>query len=205
MELDDAMLLMCAGEDSEAEEAFACLYDACWPEILRGLKSKRMVCGLTLEQKKSAVTDAFVELWRKARAGEIRDTDKDPRALLHHIAFRRGVDLVRRNTAKRRHMTPEEWEAFRNQVIEEATFGTQLKLLERNGLANEVIDDFLAWMEQQKGVCRRTALAMTEFLPDLATPSGHSRRIRRTAWRIRYGPRRTFCTSARAEESCQGP
>ncbi|MDD2241388.1 MAG: hypothetical protein PHI93_12140 [Kiritimatiellae bacterium] len=170
MEIDDVLLTMCAGEDAEAEEAFTWLFHNYWEEVLRVLKVRGTICGLNLSEKETAVSKAFQELWGMARNGKIKDTGKDPRALLHIISLRRATDLVRRNTARKRHMTPEEWEGFVDQVKKDSSFNSQWRLLEIRGLAQEVIADYMTWMDQQKGVCRRTAMVMAEFLPDLATP-----------------------------------
>ena len=171
MEIDDVLLTMCAGQEKEAKAAFAWLYQNCWEEVLLVLKAKDEVLGLDLNDKKSAVNTAFQQLWVQAQAGKIKNMDKDPRALLHTLAYRRAIDLLRRNTAKKRHMTPEELEEFRLEAVQESSFDYQWNILEMKGLAKEVIDDFFTWLKQQKGVCRRTALAMAEFLPDLATPN----------------------------------
>jgi DNA-directed RNA polymerase specialized sigma24 family protein len=170
MEADEILLTICVGDDAEAEEAFTWLYRNCWEEVLGVLKARETIRSLDSGERETAVSTTFGDLWQQARTGNIKDTDKDPLALLHTIAFRRGIDLVRRKTAKKRHMTPDEWDAFVAEAVEESSFSSQWMLLRNKGLASEIMSDFRAWMKEQKGVCRRTALAMAEFLPDLASP-----------------------------------
>ena len=170
IDLEKVLLEICAGEEVEAKEAFTWLYRNCWEEVFGVLKSRADLCGLDINQKEDVVLTAFSEFWEQARGGKIQDTDRDPRALLHTIAHRRGIDFLRRKTAKKRLPTEEEFEELKQEALEASSFGAQWRLLEIRQLADDVMNDFYRWMREQKGVCRRTAFAMALFFPDLATP-----------------------------------
>ncbi|MAS95882.1 MAG: hypothetical protein CMO55_21975 [Verrucomicrobiales bacterium] len=169
-EIGEILFTICAGTYEEAEEAFTWLYHNSWEEIWGVLNARATLCGLSIEDKKSVVIHAFQEFWKKARNGNIKDTDKDPRALLHSIAFNRAIDLIRRNTSKKRHLPKEEWDGYVKEVIRESSFAVQWRSLERKALADDLIEDFRTWMMEQDGVRRRTAFAMAEFFPDIANP-----------------------------------
>lgn len=170
MDIKNVLLEICAGEEIEATAAFTWLYRNCWEEVLGVLKSKADLCGLDINQKEEVVLKAFSEFWNQARAGKIQNTDRDPRALLHTIAFRRGIDTLRKKTAKKRLPTEEELAELQQEALEASTFSSQWRLLEIRELADDVMNEFHCWMREQKGVCRRTAFALAMFFPDLATP-----------------------------------
>ena len=168
IEVKDAFLTICAGNEKEAKEAFAWLYYETWEEVLGVLKSRSDIIAVDITDiKRTSVNYAYQTLWEMARSGKIKDIDKDPRALLHTLALRKAIDEQRSLSARKRKPDPESWDDYVNQRVEESSISALWKMLEIRGLATEVMDDFRSWMRQQPKVCRRTAFAMAEFLPDL--------------------------------------
>jgi len=164
---EDVVKLWLVGDDEDAKRAIQWIHDNYSKRVVGYLNSK-VGHAISIEEKRSALHDAYGTIWHLARTKEL-DIDKPLLPFLFSVAYRRLIDNFRARSRKKRVLTDDMYREELERFVGGTKIGTEYRILENRDMAKGVVADFLEWLKSNslKGRQMEVALCLASGFPEI--------------------------------------